>query len=114
MRKTLRIAVATSFAGLMLALGGCSVDIGTSNTTPTTVGSDKVAEVAEEALEAQVGRRPEIDCGTEEFALEDGASRTCTLTDPDDGTMYDAEVELSDVAGTEFNVQVNVADEPQG
>jgi hypothetical protein len=114
MRKTLRIAVATSFAGLMLALGGCSIDIGTSNTTPTTVSSDEVAEVAEEALEAQVGRRPEIDCGAEEFALEDGASRTCTLTDPDTGTEYDADVELSDVAGTEFHVDVIVADEPQG
>jgi hypothetical protein len=114
MRKTIRIAVATTFAGLTLALGGCSIDIGTSNTTPTTVGSDEVAELAEDALEEEVGSRPEIDCGEDDFELEDGASRTCTLSDPETGSEYDADVELSDVAGTEFRVEVDVATEPRG
>ncbi|MFG6504595.1 DUF4333 domain-containing protein [Microbacterium sp. P05] len=112
MGKTLRIALATAFAGGVLLLGGCSVEIGTANTTPTTVSSDQVSEVAENALEEQVGRRPEVDCGDDEFELENGASRTCTLTDPETGTEYDADVELSDVAGTEFQVEVNVATEP--
>ncbi|MFG6444068.1 DUF4333 domain-containing protein [Microbacterium sp. P07] len=114
MKKSSLSALALTFAGLTLALGGCSVNIGTASTTPTTVESDQVAELAEDALEEQVGRRPDIDCGPDDFELENGASRTCTLTDPEDGKNYDADVELSDVAGTQFHVDVQVADVEQG
>lgn len=112
MRRTLRLAVGSTFVGLALILAGCSIDYGTSNTTPTTVSADQVAEAAEDALEEEMGSRPEIDCGSEAVDLDNGSSRTCTLTDPETGAQYDAEVELTDVAGTDYRVEVDVATEP--
>lgn len=103
--------LAPSFAALAvlgLALTGCSFSF-SAGATPSGVSSDKVSELAEDALEEQVGQRPDIDCGDEEFPLEDGATRTCLLTDPASGTEYDAEVTLSDVEGTTFHVGVEVA-----
>jgi hypothetical protein len=104
-----RALLLTGVVGASLALGGCSFS---ASTAPSTVSSSKVSGLAEDALEQQIGIRPSIDCGVDEFPLEDGASRTCTLTDPTTDEQFDAEVSLSDVQGGEFHVQVTVADTP--
>jgi hypothetical protein len=110
MRRTRTLALLT-IAVAAFGLAGCSFSIG--NAHPVSVSSDRVAEVAEDALEEQVGQRPDIDCGSEDVPLEEDASRTCVLTDPASGTEYDAEVVLSDIDGDTFHVDVQVADTPR-
>jgi hypothetical protein len=108
MRTRHRFLVGLALSAVAVGLAGCSFSIGNAN--PTAVESSRVSELAEDALEQQVGARPDIDCGSDEFALEEGASRTCVLTDPASGTEYDAEVVLSDIDGSKFHVDVEVAD----
>lgn len=107
-RALMAVAVATG----MLALAGCSFSIGGGG-GPTTVGSAKVADTVEGILEKQVGTRPDVDCGVEDFALKNGTSRTCVLTDPETGVQYDADVVLNDVDGADFRVDVDVAKQPR-
>lgn len=102
--RILSLAVVTVASALMLT--ACSLSV-----TPT-VSASKVAETAEDALEAEVGMRPEIDCGTEAVKLIDGTTVDCILTDPGSGTEIDALVTLSKVNGTNFTVNVKVADAP--
>lgn len=110
MRIMVRVLIVGTVMVSALGLGGCTVTVGGG--TPTTVGAAKVADTVEGILEEQAGRRPDVDCGTDDFALEEGASRTCTLTDPQSGLQYDAAVKLSEVKGTDFRVDVSVADQP--
>lgn len=109
MGRVVRALVGTGVLVGTAMLGGCSFSIGDA---PTTVGSAKVADTVETILEEEVGRRPEVDCGVEDFALENGESRTCVLTDPETGLEYEASVVLADVDGTDFRVDVEVADQP--
>lgn len=110
MMRIIRVlAGAGALAGTIL-LGGCSFSVG--DAPPTTVGSAKVADTAETILEEQIGRRPEVDCDVEDFALKNGETRTCVLTDPETGLQYSAVVVLNDVKGADFRVDVEVADKP--
>lgn len=106
-----RTGILIGVFALGIGLSGCSFS---ASTGTTSVPSDQVSTLAEDALEEQVGQRPEIDCGSEDFPLEDGASRVCLLTDPASGTEYDAEVTLSDIEGTTYHVDVQVASSPNG
>lgn len=102
--RILSLAVVTVASALMLT--ACSLSV-----TPT-VSASKVAETAEDALEAEVGIRPDMDCGTEAVKLVDGTTVDCILTDPGSGTEIDAVVTISKVKGTNFTVNVKVADVP--
>lgn len=88
----------------MTALAGCTASIS------TTTSPDKIAELAADAIEGQVGTRPDVDCGDENIALKQGTKVQCVLTDPSTGSEFDAEVTLSKVDGTNVTVTVNVAD----
>jgi hypothetical protein len=107
-----RPALGLALAATALCLAGCSFSIG--NAGPASVDSSRVEDLGEDALEEQVGYRPLIDCGDEQFALEEGESRTCVLTDPATGTQFDADVVLSDIDGDRFHVDVQVAETPIG
>lgn len=110
MKRIIRVLVgAGALAGTIL-LGGCSFTAG--DAPPTTVGSAKVADTVETILEEQIGRRPEVDCDVDDFALKNGETRTCILTDPETGLQYAAVVVLNDVNGADFRVDVDVADQP--
>ncbi|MGV8882178.1 MAG: hypothetical protein ACOH19_08490 [Rhodoglobus sp.] len=102
--RIVSLAVVTVASALMLT--ACSLSV-----TPT-VSASTVAETAEDALEAEVGTRPDIDCGTEAVKLVDGTKVDCILTDPGSGTEIDALVTLSKVDGSNFTVNVKVADAP--
>jgi hypothetical protein len=95
-------------AATAILLTGCSV-----STTPTADPAD-VAATAADALEQQVGTRPELDCGTETVNIVDGTVVDCVLTDPATGLQYDAPVTISDVDGLDYVVNVDVAAEPNG
>jgi hypothetical protein len=75
--------------------------------------ADDVATGAEEALEKQVGVRPDISC-PEDLAAEVGAKTECTLTAGDDPTKYGVTVTITSVNGEKANYSVEVADKPLG
>jgi hypothetical protein len=77
--------------------------------TPT-VPADGLADLAEDALEEEVGQRPEIDCGSEDIEVVEGDEVTCVLTDPATGSEYDTVVSFTGVDGTEYDIDVQVAD----
>jgi len=87
-------------------LSGCSIS-GTVTADPADVAAS-----AADALEQQVGSRPEMDCGAETIEIIDGTVVNCVLTDPETGLMYDAPVTISDVDGLDYVVNVDVAAEP--
>lgn len=109
-KRVIRVLVGAGALVGTIILGGCSFTGGSAS--PTTVGSAKVADTVETLLEEQTGRRPEVDCDVDDFALKNGETRTCILTDPETGLQYSAVVVLNDVNGADFRVDVEVADKP--
>ena len=104
-----RAAVAAAALGV-LTLSACNV----SASANLTASPEKVATDAEDALEERIGQRPEIDCGDKQVDLVDGTVVECELTDPSTGSRFDTTVTLSDVDGTSFHIDVQVAQEPKG
>jgi predicted small lipoprotein YifL len=93
-------------ASLLLALAGC----GSTGAGPT-VSADKVAATAARALEAKVGTKPDIDCGSHDIIVVKGKKITCELTDTD-GLSYDVAVTFASVTGSDYRINVKVADAP--
>lgn len=108
-RTRARGVAATAAVLGIVTLSACSV----SASANLTVTPGKVATEAEEALEKVVGSRPEVDCGDEQVDLVDGTVVACELTDPTTGSRYDTAVTLSEVDGTSFHIDVDVAEEPK-
>ena len=88
---------------LALTLAGCAA----------TVAADEVATQAENALEEQVGARPDIVC-PEDLDAEVGAETRCTLTAGDDPTEYGVTVTVTAVDGGRAEFDVEVDGQPQG
>lgn len=78
-----------------------------------TVSPEALATKAEDALEKEIGSRPEIDCGTTSIDLVDGKLTVCDLTDPSSGNVYATDVTIRNVDGTRFGIDVKVADAPK-
>ena len=108
MRRTLparRLALAAVALVGAGALAACSVDAN------LTVPASKIATDAEGAL-AEIGEA-DVDCGDGSVDLVDGEVVECALTDPDTGSVFDLTVTLSEVDGTAYHVDVQVADAPR-
>ena len=84
-------------------LAGCSMSL----------AADDVATAAEDALEAQIGARPDIVC-LEDLAAEEGAETRCTLTAGDDPAEYGVTVTVTAVDGTDAEFDVEVDGQPLG
>lgn len=105
--RTSRLALIAATAGLLAtALTGCTFS------ASATASPDEIASLAEDALEAEIGQRPEIDCGEDSIPLKQDSVVPCLLTDPSTGSEFDADVTLSKVDGTNVTVSVQVADTP--
>lgn len=91
------------FAGglLVLLLTGCSASL----------AAEEVATEAENALEGQVGFRPDIVC-PEDVDAEEGASTRCVLTAAGDPTEYGVTVTVTGVDGGTATFDVQVDEEP--
>ena len=89
----------------LLALAACS--------STSVLTADTVAESAEDALEEQIGARPDITC-PDDLEAEVGAETRCTLTGGDDPTEYGVTVTVTSVDGDNANFDVEVDDEPLG
>lgn len=100
--------VAVAAAGVLL-LGGCTFSL-----TPQIpeVDADDVATVVEDKLEEQVGTRPDVDCGDDPVQLEVGQKLTCVLTDPGTDLEYDVVITFTEVKGTEYAFDFDVANSP--
>ena len=96
-------------AAVALLLSGCSFSL--TPQIPEVAGAD-VATVVEDKLEAQVGTRPDVDCGNNKVSLEVGSTVTCVLTDPGSGLEYDTVVTFTEVKGTDYKFDFKVADSP--
>lgn len=104
-----RGAVAAAATLGLFTLTACNV----SASANLTASPDTVAAEAEDALEEQIGSRPQIDCGDEQVDLVDGTVVDCELTDPTSGSAFDTTVTLSEVDGTNFRIAIQVASEPK-
>jgi hypothetical protein len=98
--RRLRLLLATTV--LALGLGACGSG---------SLSADDVAEGAEDALETQVGARPDVTC-PEDLEAEVGAETRCILTAGDDPTEYGVTVTVTSVEGDTANFDVEVDDEP--
>ena len=95
-------------AGSALTLPGC----GNVLLSAETLSAAAVADAAEDALEQEVGTRPDITC-REPLPKEEGASTRCTLTAPDDPEEYGVTVTVTSTDDT-TRIGVEVDDEPVG
>ena len=95
-------------AAVPVLLGGLSACGGTA-----TLSSDEVATKAEDALEQQIGVRPDISC-PEDVKAEVGATTRCTLTAGDDPTKYGVSIKVNQVDGKNARFDIQVDDQPSG
>ena len=98
---------------LLPILAAPLVVLGTAGCGSTTLTADAIATGAEDALEEQVGIRPDVTC-PEDIDAEVGAETRCTLTAGDDPTEYGVTVTVTSVEGERANFDVEVDDEPAG
>ena len=106
--RSLTLVPLAALAATLLA--GCTFSVGL-NTAPTVPPED-IASVAADKLEEITGTRPDIDCGSEPIPLEDNTSVTCLLTDPVAGLEYDVVLSFTEVSGTNYAFDIDVASVP--
>lgn len=97
---------------LAVALASLALLTACTTAAPLTVSPDDVATTAENALEEQVGSRPDIDCGTDDVPLVKGRVIDCVLTDPVSGDQFEAPVTIEEVDGTNYTIGIQVGAEP--
>ena len=100
-----RLPLLAAVPVLLAGLGACG---GTG-----TLSAKEVATKAEDALEAQVGTRPDITC-PEDLDATVGAKTTCTLTAGDDPAEYGVTVTVTSVDGDSAKFDIKVDEQPKG
>ena len=111
MRRSTSVRLARTLTLVPAAVLCAGVLTACSFSANLTVPASTIAADAERAL-ADIGEA-DVDCGDESVGLVNGEVVECELTDPATGTLYDLTVTLSEVDGTEYHVDVKVADEPK-
>jgi hypothetical protein len=106
--RSLTAVPAAAFAVALLA--GCTFNVGL-NTAPT-VPPDEIETLAADELEEVTGLRPTIDCGDDDIPVEVDTSVTCLLVDPVAGLEFDTVITFTEVTGTTYVVDIQVADVP--
>jgi hypothetical protein len=101
MSRLRRLAVVPALLAGVTACGGGDL------------AAEDVATKAEDALEEQVGVRPEISC-PEDLAPEVGATTRCTFTAGDDPTEYGVQVTVTSVDDEAVRFDVELDDRPKG
>jgi hypothetical protein len=98
--RRLRLLAVTPL--LALTLAACS---------SSDLTADDVAQGAEDALEAEVGARPDISC-PDDLPAEVGATTRCTLSAGGDPQKYGVTVTVTQVDGTTAHFDVKVDKTP--
>jgi hypothetical protein len=100
-RRRLRLLAAVPL--LAVGLAACS----------SSLAADDVAEGAEDALEPEVGARPDVSC-PDDLEAEVGAQTRCTVRLGDDPQEYGVTVTVTSVEDETAHFDVEVDKEPQG
>ena len=87
--------------------------VGLSACGSSTLSRDEVATKAEDALEQQIGVRPNISC-PDDVEAKVGAQTRCTLTGGDDPTEYGVSINVTEVDGDNAKFDIQVDDQPSG
>lgn len=107
--RSRNLTLVVAFGAMALLLSGCNLSL--TPQIPEVPAAD-VATVVADKLEAQVGTRPDVDCGNNTVQLEVGNTLTCVLTDPGSSLEYDVVVTFTKVDGTDYAFDFKVADSP--
>lgn len=98
------LSVAALAAG---CLSGCAL----LPTGPSTIPTDEFLSPAEDALEDEYDVRYSVDdCEDEEVPFRVGKGTDCVATDRDSDTDYEVSIELSEVDGSRFEIEVELGD----
>ncbi|MBP1240051.1 hypothetical protein ABID92_002864 [Frigoribacterium sp. PvP120] len=91
------------------ALAGCTA----SASANRTVSADKFATSVADALEEQVGTRPDVDCGDDAIDVVDGEEVHCDVNTPGYDVVYDSVSVVNTDDGENYTVSVTVDSEPK-
>ncbi len=98
------LAIAALSAGM---LTGCALPFG----GPSMIETDEIADLAEEALEDEYEVTYRVDdCEDEEIEFAEGEGVDCIATDRDSDTEYEVAIEIVEVKGSEYEVEVELGD----
>jgi hypothetical protein len=78
-----------------------------------SLAAEDIATEAEDALEEQVGARPDVSC-PDDLDAEVGAEIRCVLTAGDDPTEYGVQITVTSIEGDDATFDVAVDEQPQG
>lgn len=109
MRKKHVISTVVSAAALVTALSGCSASASVSR----TVSADSFERVVVTALSKISDATPEVDCGDDSIAIEDGAEVHCDVNTAGYDVVYDSVATISTDGGDDYHVDVAVDDAPK-
>ena len=101
--------------------GGAGGSTGTDGADPSTTTAEQPLTIAaanleiaaEDALEPELGQRPDITC-PEDLPAEVGAETRCIHTAPGSGAQYGVTVIITSVEGTEAQFDVHLDGQPLG
>lgn len=96
-----------------VVVGAAIADEEESTSDAPTVDAANLAGVAADALEGELGYRPGVDCGTEPIAIVLDDTIECVATG-DDGVDYAAEILVTDVTDTGYDIDVTMGSTPVG
>lgn len=78
-----------------------------------TVTPDAFERVVVGALADVSDGTPEVDCGADDIAIEDGAEVHCDVHTAGHDVVYDSVSTISTDGGDDYHVDVEVADQPK-
>ncbi|MBF4597674.1 hypothetical protein ITJ50_11820 [Curtobacterium sp. VKM Ac-2889] len=114
-RTTTTLATLTATITLAVTLSGCTVTTSTSTASSSrTVTPEAFEQVVVDALADISDATPEVDCGEDDIAIEDGAEVHCDVNTAGYDVVYDSVSTISTDGGDEYHVDVEVADQPKG
>ena len=93
---------------LAVTLSGCTA----SSSASRTVTPDAFERVVVDALADVSDATPEVDCGADDIAIEDGAEVHCDVNTAGYDVVYDSVSTIS-TDGDDYHVDVEVADQPK-
>jgi hypothetical protein len=104
-----RKLAALPFALALLGLAACTAEAG------PTVSGEELADLAADALEEETGSHPDLDCGDDDsIIVTQGKEVDCVATSTETGAEYDATITFTSVEGSDYEISVEVASEPNG
>lgn len=110
-RAITALATLTATIALAVTLSGCTVS--TSSSASRTVTPDAFERVVVDALADVSDATPEVDCGADDSAIEDGAEVHCDVNTAGYDVVYDSVSTISTDGGEGYHVDVEVADQPK-